>query len=209
MDESVRLSASDILGDRPFTHPDRTVDDLRAIHSMLSRLRGLVTEVPALPAEPRPLVVNWPDDSGRQHRVVICDDRRLRVEPALTLVGFFATKRLGLDDSPLTTTDDELILEFPLHPGILSYSSLEFPDGNWANLIVVHPPEAKDHWRTSEKHAYAVQELAPTYYAVVRLHNLRLPGGLRAGGDPILLRTKYYDFQGAEPWRAERELATP
>ncbi len=205
----VRLGASDILGDRPFTHPNRTVEDLLAIHAMLSRLRGLVTEPPGLPAEPRPLIVNEPEGDGRQHRVVICNDRMLQTQPELTLVGFVATKRLGLDSAPLTTTDDELVLEFPRHPGILSYSSLEFPDGNWANLIVVHPPEAKDHWRTSEKHTYAVQQLAPTYYAVVRLHNLRLPGGLLAGGDPVLIRTKYYDFQGAEPWRAERELTPP
>jgi hypothetical protein len=32
------------------------------------------------------------------------------------------------------------------------------------------------------------------------------PGGLVSGRDPILVRTKYYDFQEAALWRAEREL---
>ncbi len=112
-----------------------------------------------------------------------------------------------MDPAPLTAADDELILEFPWHPGILSYSSLEFRDGNWGNLIVVDPPEARDHWRTSDKHAWAARELAPRHYTVVRLHHGVFPGGLRSGRDPVLARTRYLDFQGPEPWRAERELA--
>ena len=33
-----------------------------------------------------------------------------------------------------------------------------------------------------------------------------LPGGLMAGHDLILQRTKYHDFQGPTPWRAVREF---
>jgi hypothetical protein len=140
---------------------------------------------------------------------VIANDGPLRAGRDLAFVGFFATKRAGLDHAPLTVTDDELILEFPRHPGILSYSSLEFADGNWGNLIVVDPPEAREHWRTSDKHAWAAQELAPRHYTVVRLHRGVFPGGLLAGRDPVVIRTKYYDFQGPAPWQAERELAPP
>ena len=98
----------------------------------------------------------------------------------------------------------ELSEELPGHPGIVSYSSLELPDGNWGNLIVLDPPEAGEHWRTSAKHAWAASELAPRHYTVVRLHNGRFPGGLRSGHDPVVTRTRYYDFQDAVPWRAER-----
>ncbi len=81
-----------------------------------------------------------------------------------------------MDPAPLTRTDDELILEFPGHPGIPSYSSLE---------------------------------LAPRHYRVVRLHHGLFPGSLLSGGGPVLVRTRYYDDGGPEPWRAERELARP
>lgn len=206
MDDVIRLSASEIVRGRSFADPRHNAADLLAIGSMASALRRFLSQ--PLPGHPRPLVLQAPEE-GRQHRVVICGERRLRIGRDLGFVGFFATKRPGLDASPLTTMDDELILEFPSHPGILSYSSLEFPDGNWGNLILVDPPEAKEHWRTSERHAYAARELAPKHYAVIRLHNGVFPGGLRSGRDPILVRTAYYDFQGPEPWRAERQLPPP
>jgi hypothetical protein len=32
------------------------------------------------------------------------------------------------------------------------------------------------------------------------------PGGLLSGADPVLVRTRYHDFRGPAPWRAERRL---
>ena len=206
-DDYVRLGPTEIAGGRPFTDPARTEEDLAAMRRMLAGLRWVLSQ--GVPEAPRPLLCSAPEASGRQHRVVLAHDPPLRTGHEPGVVGFFALKRTDRDCSPLTTADDELILEFPRHPGILSYSSLEFADGNWGNLILLHPPEAKEEWRTSERHAYAVRELAPRYYAVVRLHNARLPGGLGSGRDLLLVRTKYYDFQGPQPWRAERDLPTP
>lgn len=206
MDEYLRLGTSDVAAERPFTHPARTAEDLVSIQRMLAALRRALAVPSALPARPRPLVLSAPDPSGRQHRVIICDDRRLRARRDLALVGFFALKRPGLDASPLTAMDDELIREFPAHPGILSYSSLELADANWGNLIALDPPDARERWRESEKHAYAARELAPQHYMVVRLHNLALPGGLPSRRNPALVRTTYYDYQGHQPWRAKREL---
>lgn len=204
MEDVARLSAREVVDGRPFTDPRHNADDLAAIRAMAAGLRWLLSR--PLPEHPRPLVLEAPEAGGRAHRAVICHDAALRVGRDLSFVGFFATKRAGLDHARLTAVDDELILEFPRHPGILSYSSLELADGNWANLIVVDPPEARDHWRTSEKHAYAAREVAPAHYTAVRLHHGVLPGGLLSGREPILVRTKYYDFQGPEPWLAEREL---
>ena len=48
-------------------------------------------------------------------------------------------------------------------------------------------------------------ELAPRHYTDVRLHQGVLPGGVGAGDEPILRRTRYYDYRAAVPWRAERE----
>jgi hypothetical protein len=101
--------------------------------------------------------------------------------------------------------DEELIQEFPGHPGILSYSSLELGDGDWGNLILLDGDEAREHWRVSERHAHAARELAPRHYTDVRLHQGILPGGVRARGEAILRRTKYYDYRDAVTWRAERE----
>ena len=206
MDEYVSLKPSEIPQGRAFTDPRHSAEDLAALRVMAARVRGLATDPSALPDGPRPLVVEALEVSGRRHRVVLCDAGRLRAARDLAFVGFFALKRPDVDPSPLTVMDDELIREFPRHPGILSYSSLELHDGNWANLILVDPPEAKDHWRESARHAYAAQELAPRHYAAVRLHNGVFPGGLLSGRDAVLVRTKYYDFRGAAPWQAERAL---
>jgi hypothetical protein len=206
MDELVRLGASDLVVGRPFTHPARTAEDLAAIRTMAGRLRALLAVPAAVPDHPRPLGLDGREPDGRQHRVVLGDAGRLGTGRDLGFVGFFAIKRPGLDHAPLTAMDDELLLELPAHPGILSYSSLELPGGNWGNLIVVDPPEAKEHWRTSERHAWAARELAPRHYTVVRLHNGVLPGGLASGRGPVVARTRYYDFQGPVPWKAEREL---
>lgn len=203
----IQLGADEIPAGRPFADPERTRADLAALREMAEALRRLLGT--SLPGTPRPLTIDVGGSSGPQHRVILCDEGRLRAAVAPGFVGFFAERRPGLDHAPLTVADDELIGEFGDHPGILSYSSLELADGNWGNLIVVDPPEAREHWRTSERHAYAARELAPRHYAVVRLHNGHFPDGLLSGRDPVLARTRYHDFQGSTPWRAERPLATP
>jgi hypothetical protein len=203
-DDVVSLAPREVAPDHPFTDPAHTDEDVAILREMLDGVRWALSR--DAPAAPRPFILVAPEPHRRQHRVVLAHEARLRDADELGVVGFFARKRTDRDCSPLTAVDDELILEFPRHPGILSYSSLELADGNWGNLILFHPPEAKDDWRRSERHAYAASELAPRYYTVVRLHNARLPGGLWSGRDVVLVRTKYYDFQGPAPWRAEREI---
>jgi hypothetical protein len=140
------------------------------------------------------------------HRAIVCDPRRLGDGRDLVWVGFFAVKRRDRDPAPLTVMDDELIGEFPAHPDVLSYSSLELPDGDWGNLILLDGDRARERWREGERHAYAARELAPRHYTDVRLHQGVLPGGVGGGREPVLRRTKYYDYRGAVTWRAEREL---
>jgi hypothetical protein len=206
MDEVIQLGADEVVADRPFTAPEHTAGDLAAIRAMATGLRELLGG--PLPSGSQPLALTVPAPAGRQHYVVIGNDGPLRASHDLAWVGFFATKRAGMDHAALTVTDRELILEFPRHPAIVSYSSLELPDGNWGNLIVVDPPEGREHWRASEKHAWAARELAPRHYAVIRLHHGVFPSGLWSGRDPIVVRTKYYDFQGPAGWRAERALTS-
>jgi hypothetical protein len=206
MDEVIQLGADEVVADRPFTALEHTAGDLAAIQAMAAGLRELLER--PLPSGSRPLVLSVAAPAGREHRAVISNDGPLWAGRDLAWVGFFATRRAGMDHAPLTVADDELVLEFPRHPAILSYSSLELADGNWGNLIVVDPPEGREHWRASEKHAWAARELAPRHYAVIRLHHGMFPGGLWSVRDPIVVRTKYYDFQGPAAWRAERALTT-
>jgi hypothetical protein len=204
VDDVVRLGARERVPDRPFTDPERSVADLAAIRAMAVGLRGLADR--PWPGGPGPLVLELGGADGLGHRAIVTDARLFAGGRDLAFIGFFAEKRPELDPAPLTVADDELITEFPRHPGILSYSSLQFPDSNWGNLIVVEHADTADRWREGERHARAARELAPRHYRFVRLHHGRFPGGIRSGHDPRLLRTRYLDFQGPAPWQAERLL---
>jgi hypothetical protein len=172
---------------------------------MLETVRREVARAGGRPASPRPLTLEAREADGRAHRAIVCDARRLGDGRDVTWVGFFAEKRRDRDPSPLTVMDDELIGEFPSHPDILSYSSLELADGDWGNLILLAGEAAREHWREGERHAYAARELAPRHYTHVRLHLGVLPGGVLGGGPPVLSRTRYYDYRNDATWRAERD----
>jgi hypothetical protein len=204
VDDCVHLALRETAVGRGFTDPAQTTRDLAAVGLMLENIRRQVSAA-ALPTGPRPLVLAGHETDGRAHRAIVCDARRLGDGRDLAWVGFFAVKRRDVDSAPLTVRDEELIQEFPDHPGILSYSSLELGDGDWGNLILLDGDEAREHWRVSERHAHAARELAPRHYTDVRLHQGILPGGVRARGEAILRRTKYYDYRDAVTWRAERE----
>lgn len=206
MDDSVRLGPRETAGDRDFTAPARTAEDLRAVGRMLETLRQEVARAGQRPAGPRSLTFEARESDGRAHRTIVCDASRLGDGRDVTWVGFFAEKRRDQDSTPLTVMDDELIREFPTHPDILSYSSLELADGDWGNLILLDGEAARDRWRAGERHAYAARELAPRHYTHVRLHQGQLTGGVLGGQAAVLRRTKYYDYRGDATWRAEREV---
>ncbi len=204
MEDALALGAREVPAGRDFTAPDRTQDDLVGLRQMASALREVIGR-PA-PPTPRPLILEVGGPPGPGHRVIVCDEARLRAPVPPGLVGFFAEKRPDMDHAPLTRTDDALVAEFPAHPGVLAYCSLELADGNWGNLVVVAGSEARERWREGPTHAYAAGELAPRHYTVIRLRVGRFSSGLVAGGEPVIDETRYYDFRGATPWRATRRL---
>jgi hypothetical protein len=205
VDDCVRLGPRETATGRRFTDPAQTDRDLLAVRVMLAEIRRQVARAATLPASPRPLVLEGREADGRAHRAIVCDEHRLGDGRDLAWVGFFGVKRRDRDSTPLTVMDDELTAEFPAHPGILSYSSLEFADGDWGNLILLDGDAAAEQWRDGARHAYATRELAPRHYTDVRLHRGLLPGGVRGAGEPILRRTRYYDYRDSVTWRAERE----
>lgn len=205
MDECVQLALRETAAGRSFTDPAQTPRDLAAVRVMLAEIRRRVAHAATAPAGPRPLVLEGREADGRAHRAILCDERRLGDGRDLAWVGFFGVKRRDVDPTPLIVRDGELIGEFPAHPGILSYSSLELADGDWSNLILLEGDEAREHWRVSERHLDATRVLAPRHYTDVRLHQGVLLGGVRDGRDLVLRRTKYYDYRDGVTWRAERE----
>jgi hypothetical protein len=196
------------MENRPFTRLEHIPVEHQAICAMADSLCLLLDSSPGVLQQPRPITVYRQEAMGRGQRMILNRPNRLVIGLPLTVVGFFGQK---LDEEALLPRrnkfDQALIAEFPNHPELLSYSTLELPDGNFGNLVLFSRPEAKDHWNTDPTHARAVRELAPTYYASVRLYNGVLPRGLAASHALRLTRVKYYDYTARPVWRAQRVIS--
>jgi hypothetical protein len=203
----IRLGPLDAASGRPFTAPEHSHADLATLEYIRARLRHTLAAWDAPLDQPDQSEVHVQyvyDEHQRMHRMVIRDHAALASNSELAVVGFFGEQRGRANPALLQDIDTELIQEFLQHRYVLSYSSLELADGNWGNLVILQHAEGIEHWRASQRHAYAARELAPQFYARIRLHNGLLPNGL-ASARLILTSTKYYDFEGQDQWRAIRE----
>ena len=205
MHGAIELSSGQAVDDRPFTDIAHNPDDLGAMQRILASLGMLVSQPLAWPEPPQQLIIRG-DNDGKVVRVVVSQRNVLAGDAPRFVVGFFGHRRPGLDTTILNAVDDDLIHEFPLQPGVLSYSSFELDDGNYVNVVLMDGPEARDHWRTSSRHTYAARDLAPEFYVHIRLQNAVLPRGLAHPEELRLVATKYYDYREAPPWRARRAL---
>lgn len=201
----VMLDTLEMIPERPFTNPMDSMQDVETLQYMVKRLRQMVIQPQGIPDRPRPFVTYAPEPDRRLHRITISKLNALLTCDPLTVVGFCGRKRAGVDRGPLDAVDEELIAEFPQHPHLLSYSTLQLPCGNSCNLVLFDNPKGLRHWAGGDRHSYAVS-LSPDYYQTIRLHNALLPGGLLSDNDLQLVRTKYYDFQDDTPWWGVREL---
>jgi hypothetical protein len=203
----VHLGPRDAVAERPFTAPENSHVDLEILETMRARLcRTLDTRAGAnVVSDPAEMHIQFVhEDDQHMHRMVILDRAALRADTELAFVGFFGQRRGDASPALLQDLDTELIQEFLQHHYVLSYSSLELPDGNWANMVILEHIDGIQHWRASQRHAYAARELAPLYYTAIRLHNGALHGGL-ASPRMVLNSTKYYDFSSTAWWQAIRE----
>jgi hypothetical protein len=192
---------------RPFTSPMLYERDRQILAYMLEDVRGLMGEmyegaISIIPYSP----IMW-KVHGLGRRTVMCDPMRLGERRDICVVGFFGERIFGPDSSALEKADAAVVLEFQSYPGILSYSSMELADGNWANLVLHTAPEDREAWRGGETHARAVAELAPRHFTTVRIHNGTLPGGINAGTSIRIDRTKYWDYRRPNIWQAVRDLS--
>lgn len=206
MPKTVALGPMEEAPGRPFTSVDLIERDLGILLKLLADVRGVLREVDAGVRELEPYQrLAWKVDD-LTHRLIVCDEDRLRYRERTCVVGFFGERRVDQDPSPLEEANSAIVSEFAHYPGILSYSSVELARGHWANLVLHDDPVDREYWRQSALHAEAVRLLSPLHYRNVRIHNAELTDGLTDSPRLVLERTKYYDFDGAVEWRAQREL---
>lgn len=167
----------------------------RPIHKARSGLQG-------------PVIYYVQERHGRTHRIVIYRQQQLFQKRPLAFVGFISKRKRSLLPSiveQIQRTDQKLVAELIKVPGIVSYSSLELPCGDWCNLVLLADLGAKKQIKGTETHAYAAYQLAHAYYEWIRLHT----GTLSEGLDHMemrLLNTRYYTFHAGQQRPSIQEL---
>ncbi len=170
--------------------------DLAVLKYMTRRLHFLLRQLGQPLSTAQPSLYLLEERHKRTHRITIYKQQELLLRSSFLFVGFVSRKHkdaLPSVSDDIVQADKQLIQEFVHNPAILSYSSLEFRNGDWCNLVVMSGPEAKSDIKSSATHAYAAHQLAQHYYEWIRLHNGIMPEGLDHT-EMQLLKTKYYTF---------------
>jgi len=160
---------------------------------MQARLHEHINQAEGAPTQ-QPYTLYLPEPDGRQHRVVVLNESTLRIGGQLPFVGFFGRKRASVDADMLDALDAELIEELWRNPYMLSYSSLELPDGSWGNLVIMGSPQGAVDWAGSARHAHAAYTIAPACYLTIRLHSGVITLNGPAHGELQIRRTKHFDY---------------
>jgi len=198
------LGPEEVPCGRDFTAPSHDARDLRTLIDIREALRWLMDRQAEIDPKVRRFSYMTESPTGMELRHQINNPRGLWHTEAPFVVGFCGFVRDEGDRAEAERLDDRLIREFPSFDGLFSYSVLQAADGNFCNLIFFRDEEAMGHWAGAADHEEAAHVFAPTYYSVVRIHCLTLPGGLDGSGVLEIARTSYYDFRGEEPWKAVR-----
>ncbi|MGB7861675.1 MAG: hypothetical protein WBM90_14365 [Acidimicrobiia bacterium] len=204
--ETLSLGPNEAVSGKPFTSIKLIAVDLTVLGGMIDDLVGALAEVEA---GTRTILSHdrlaW-TSNGLARRLLICDEKRLRVHPEACVVGFFGERRTELDIGPLEEANSAIVAQFRNYPGILSYSSVELPNGYWANMVLHDDPVDREYWSRGALHAQAARTLSPVHYRTVRIHNARLTARIEEHPEIRVLKTKYWDYSETGPWTAEREL---
>ncbi len=190
-----------VCPDRPFTHIGHTTNEERILAEALTTVRTMLS-TRFTPATEQ----LWNTEDGHYRRLILGDLAQLYTADLLTLVGFFGQRRAAADYAQIAAVDAELLMELGSHPGILAYYTLGLADGQYGNLVLFDSESAKGHWQHCPAHTIAAQQLSPTYYHCVRIHNGYVPGGIQGQQAPILTCTKYFDYDAVAPWSSVRYL---
>lgn len=194
----------------PPDHPGASTtlyqSDIALLNYLLQDLRALMRraatgQVRLLPHQR----VTW-EVHGLQRRTVVCDPDQLLAFNDVHVVGFFGDRRPTADVPAVDEVEIALLEEFRSYPGILSYSSVELVDDQWANLVVHQNPTDREAWRESAVHVDAVDRIAAPTYRSVRIHNGCIKGGVIGPETVVIETTKYWDYESTPTWHAMRVL---
>lgn len=194
----------------PPDHPGASTtlyqSDIALLNYLLQDLRALMRraatgQVRLLPHQR----VTW-EVHGLQRRTVVCDPDQLLAFDDVHVVGFFGDRRPTADVPAVDEVEVALLEEFRSYPGILSYSSVELVDDQWANLVVHQSPTDREAWRESAVHVDAVDRIAAPTYRSVRIHNGCIKGGVIGPETVVIQNTKYWDYDATPTWHAMRVL---
>ena len=199
-----------MLDESPDAHPCADVRlyhaDLALLNYLLQDLRALVRRAAAGAIELAPFErITW-QVHGLARRTVVCEPEALLRPDDVRVVGFFGHRRSTPQARLVDATELDVIAEFRNYPGILSYSSIELIDDQWANLVVHAEATDPQAWRHCPVHIQAAEELAPTVYHSVRIHNGAIGGGPIGSETVVIECTKYFDYDTEPMWHAIRHL---
>jgi hypothetical protein len=202
---AVVLGPGELLRERPFTDPAHTEREADLMRDALSELRARAGAW--VGEDRRGVVLRDRDEDGHRHLIVVPDTRALLEADGLTAVGFFGHPREGVDHGVLFALEDELVagMEAYADAGLLTYYDVELPKSLYGNLVLFSTPDVPPEWVANAVHRRAI-EISPEHYHDVRLHKGAVAGRLLEGGELTIERTKYFDFAGAEEWRALRRF---
>jgi hypothetical protein len=209
--EPVRLEPQLLtVYESPEGHPCAAVDhyrsDLALLSYLLQDLRALARRAAKGEIELAPYQrVTW-EVHGLRRRTVICDPPQLLSGEDVLMVGFLGNRRNTPEAAEVEATELDVIDEFTKYPGIVSYSSIELVDHQWANLVIHTGPDDREAWRHSEIHIEAAERLAPKVYHDVRIHNGRVLSGVTGPETIVINTTKYWDYDSPDRWHAQRDF---
>ena len=207
MENVVQLSPTDILAERPFTHPQYIPHDLATLRYMARQLCLTLENPHRVPDIPQTILFNQPGQNSWIHRLVLANPCHFQPAELLHVVGFFGQSRSEADIELAQEFDLTLMQEIPQHSGLISYSTMRLQDGNYANLVLFVSEAAQMAWSRSEAHAKAVYDLSPGFYHSIRIYNGRLPQGVQQNDQLILHKARYFDYDQQPMWRGVRTLA--
>ena len=199
----VVLKSDELITERPFTHLNYIPKDRDVLLYMAGRLCMVLETSPDGLQADLPILIDEPD--GRWHRFYVPRPNVLMQASPVFVVGFFGHKRKGMHVSHFGNLDNLLIEQIPTFEGVLSYSTMSLPDGNYGNLVLLADEGIKLRWMEGETHSRAVAR-SPGYYQSIRIDNGIFPDGILQLDSLRITRVKYYDYREDPAWRAVREL---
>jgi hypothetical protein len=199
----ISLGTFELVTERPFTHTDHIATDREVLVHMAKQARLILERQLDSLGENEIIFIDEPDE--HYHRFFVPRPKVLSQTKNIYFVGFFSHRQKGATIDHFGNLDDRLIEQVPTYQGILSYSSMGLPNGDFGNLVLLTDEEIKSKWMHGEIHSQAVA-LSPDYYQFVRINNGVLPDGILQPDSLRVTRVKYYDYEEEPPWKAVREL---